>query len=155
MTNLTTASSLRQRMLEDMASRQLSKGTQIDHIRAYKRFAVWLKRSPETATLDEVRLFQLHLIQTGTSIQTRNRTMCADTIPSARGGTSAVTASYAGRELLTHARGRSRIASLGVAVGPVSSDAAGVVCRRRAASRLPSRAVPLPHASSPLEQFPD
>jgi site-specific recombinase XerD len=75
MTNLTTASSLRQRMLEDMASRQLSKGTQIGHIRACKRFAVWLKRSPETATLDEVRLFQLPLIETGTSIQTRNRTM--------------------------------------------------------------------------------
>jgi site-specific recombinase XerD len=62
-------------MLEDMASRQLSKGTQIGHIRACKRFAVWLKRSPETASVDEVRLFQLHLMQTGTSIQTRNRTM--------------------------------------------------------------------------------
>lgn len=75
MTNPSTASALRQRMLEDMASRQLSKGTQIGHIRACKRFAVWLKRSPETASLDEVRLFQLHLMQTGTSIQTRNRTM--------------------------------------------------------------------------------
>jgi site-specific recombinase XerD len=62
-------------MLEDMASRQLSKGTQIGHIRACKRFAIWLKRSPETASVDEVRLFQLHLMQTGTSIQTRNRTM--------------------------------------------------------------------------------
>lgn len=75
MTNASTASALRQRMLEDMASRQLSKGTQIGHIRACKRFAIWLKRSPETASVDEVRLFQLHLMQTGTSIQTRNRTM--------------------------------------------------------------------------------
>lgn len=71
----TTVSALRQRMLEDMASRQLAKGTQIGHIRACKRFAAWLKRSPDTATVDEVRLFQLHLMQTGTSIQTRNRTM--------------------------------------------------------------------------------
>ena len=75
MTNPTTISPLRQRMLEDMASRQLAKGTQIGHVRACKRFAVWLKRSPETATVDEVRLFQLHLMETGTSIQTRNRTM--------------------------------------------------------------------------------
>jgi site-specific recombinase XerD len=62
-------------MLEDMASRQLVKGTQLGHIRACKRFAAWLKRSPDTATVDDVRLFQLHLMETGTSIQTRNRTM--------------------------------------------------------------------------------
>ena len=62
-------------MLEDMASRQLSKGTRAGHIRACKRFAAWLKRSPETATVDEVRMFQLHLVESGTSIQTRNRTM--------------------------------------------------------------------------------
>ena len=75
MTDTTTISPLRQRMIEDMVSRQLSKGTQIGHIRACKRFAAWLKRSPDTATVDEVRLFQLHLMETGTSIQTRNRTM--------------------------------------------------------------------------------
>ena len=75
MTNATIVSELRQRMLEDMASRQLAKGTQIGHIRACKRFAAWLKRSPETATVDEVRRFQFNLMETGTSIQTRNRTM--------------------------------------------------------------------------------
>lgn len=69
------ATPLRQRMIEDMVSRRLSKGTQIGHIRACKRFAAWLKRSPDKATVDEVRLFQLHLTETGTSIQTRNRTM--------------------------------------------------------------------------------
>lgn len=80
MTTLTTktpnaVSPLRQRMIEDMISRQLAKGTQIGHIRAAKRFAGWLQRSPDTATVDEVRAFQLHLMETGTSIQTRNRTM--------------------------------------------------------------------------------
>ena len=45
MTNPPIVSELRQRMLEDMASRQLARGTQIGHIRACKRFAVWLKRS--------------------------------------------------------------------------------------------------------------
>jgi integrase/recombinase XerD len=75
MTDTTSINPLRQRMIEDMVSRQLAKGTQIGHIRACRRFAAWLKRSPDTATVDEVRLFQLHLMQTGTSIQTRNRTM--------------------------------------------------------------------------------
>ena len=70
-----TISPLRQRMIEDMTSRQLTRGTQIGHIRAARRLAAWLKRSPDTATVDEVRSFQLHLMETGTSIQTRNRTM--------------------------------------------------------------------------------
>ena len=55
MTNTTIVSPLRQRMLEDMVSRKLVQGTQTGHVRACKRFAAWLKRSPETATVDEVR----------------------------------------------------------------------------------------------------
>jgi len=35
----------------------------------------WLKRSPDTATPDEVRRFQLHFIESGTSICNRNRIM--------------------------------------------------------------------------------
>ena len=42
---------------------------------AHKRFAAWLKRSPETATADEVRRFQLHLVESGASIGNRNRIM--------------------------------------------------------------------------------
>ena len=75
MTNTTIVSPLRQRMLEDMASRKRSKGTQTGHVRACKRFAAWLKRSPDTATPDEVRRFQLHLIESGASICNRNRIM--------------------------------------------------------------------------------
>lgn len=56
MTTTNGISPLRQRMIEDMVSRRLSKSTQIGHIRACKRFAAWLKRSPDTATVDEVRL---------------------------------------------------------------------------------------------------
>jgi len=33
---------------------------------------LWLKRSPDTATADEVRRFQLHLIESGVSICNRN-----------------------------------------------------------------------------------
>jgi site-specific recombinase XerD len=63
---------LRQRMIEDMTARKLCAGTQRGHIRSCKRFAAFLKRSPDTATLDDIRRFQLHLAETGVSICTRN-----------------------------------------------------------------------------------
>jgi site-specific recombinase XerD len=75
MTDTTTVSPLRQRMLEDMAARKLNPHTQRSHISSSRRFAAWLKRSPDTATADEVRLFQLHLIESGASICNRNRIM--------------------------------------------------------------------------------
>ena len=66
---------LRQRMIEDMNARKLCAGTQRGHIRSCKRFAAFLKRSPDTATLEDIRRFQLHLADTGVSICTRNRIM--------------------------------------------------------------------------------
>src|SRR6202171_4454345 len=75
MSDTTTVSPLRQRMIEDMAARKLNPHTQRSHIQSCKRFAAWLKRSPDTATPDEVRGFQLHLIESGTSICNRNRIM--------------------------------------------------------------------------------
>ncbi len=66
---------LRARMIADMSARNLGPASQTSHLRACKRFAAWLRRSPETATPDDVRDFQRHLIETGTSICTRNQTM--------------------------------------------------------------------------------
>src|SRR5260221_7966899 len=66
-------SSLRQRMIEDMNSRKLGAHTQRSHIYSCKRFAAFLKRSPDTATAEDIRLFQLHLAETGMSICNRNR----------------------------------------------------------------------------------
>ncbi len=66
---------LRQRMIEDMASRKLCAGTQKGHIRSCKRFAAFLKRSPDTATAEDIRLFQLNLAEMGVSICNRNRIM--------------------------------------------------------------------------------
>src|SRR6266705_3586292 len=68
-------SALRQRMIEDMNARKLGAGTQRGHIRSCKRFAAFLKRSPDTATPDDIRRFQLHLAETGVSICTRNGIM--------------------------------------------------------------------------------
>ena len=70
-----TVTPLRQRMIEDMNARKLCAGTQRGHIRACKRFAAFLKRSPDTATAEDIRLFQLHLSEAGASICNRNCTM--------------------------------------------------------------------------------
>jgi integrase/recombinase XerD len=75
MSKTDTVSPLRQRMIEDMAARKLNPHTQRSHIQSCKRFAAWLKRSPDTATPDEVRRFQLYLIESGASICNRNRIM--------------------------------------------------------------------------------
>jgi integrase/recombinase XerD len=66
---------LRQRMIEDMNARKLGAHSQRSHIYSCKRFAAFLKRSPETATCEDIRRFQLHLADTGTSICNRNRIM--------------------------------------------------------------------------------
>jgi site-specific recombinase XerD len=68
-------SPLRRTMIEDMTARKLTLHTQRSHLQSCRRFAAWLKRSPDTATPDEVRQFQLHLIESGTSICNRNRIM--------------------------------------------------------------------------------
>jgi len=73
--NTPTVSPLRQRMIEDMNARKLGAGTQRGHIQSCKRFAALLKRSPDTATTEDIRLFQLHLAETGVSIGNRNRIM--------------------------------------------------------------------------------
>ena len=70
-----TVSPLRRRMIEDMDARKLCAGTQRGHIRGCKRFAAFLKRSPETAAAEDIRRFQLHLAETGLSIGTRNQIM--------------------------------------------------------------------------------
>ena len=64
---------LRQRMIEDMKARKLCAGTQRGHILSCKRFAAFLKRSPDTATLEDIRRF--HLAETDVSICNRNRIM--------------------------------------------------------------------------------
>ena len=66
---------LRQRMIEDMNARKLGAHSQRSYIHSCRRFAAFLKRSPDTAAPDDVRRFQLHLAETGMSICNRNRIM--------------------------------------------------------------------------------
>jgi site-specific recombinase XerD len=72
-----TISPLRQRMLEDMRMRKLSPKTQSAYIRAVRNLARFLGRSPDTATSDDLRRYQLHLVDSGTSAITINTTITA------------------------------------------------------------------------------
>ena len=58
---------LRQRMLDDMRMRKLEPKTQAGYLRAVRHLAVFLKASPDTATVEDLRRFQLHLVDRGTS----------------------------------------------------------------------------------------
>lgn len=68
-------SPLRQRMLEDMRMRKLAPKTQQSYIRVVSRFAKYLGRSPDTATAEDLRRYQLHLVDAGTSPITLNATI--------------------------------------------------------------------------------
>src|SRR6266704_5457040 len=70
-----TVSPLRQRMIEDMNARKLGAHSQRSHIYSCRQLAAFLKRSPDTATADDIRRFQLHLAESGISICNRNRIM--------------------------------------------------------------------------------
>jgi len=67
-------SSLRQRMIDEMTLRKLSDKTQSAYIRAVKGLDAYLGpgRSPETATGEELRLYQLHLVQAGVTPMSLN-----------------------------------------------------------------------------------
>lgn len=68
-------SPLRQRMIDDMAMRRLSRGTQQTYIRAVKRLTRFLGQSPDTATAEDLRRFQLHLVEHQVSNSTINATI--------------------------------------------------------------------------------
>src|SRR5450755_2841109 len=51
---------LRQRMIDDMAIRNMSPGTQKAYVRAVKNFSLYFRRSPDKLTFEDVRAYQLH-----------------------------------------------------------------------------------------------
>src|SRR5437667_121754 len=55
-------SPLRRRMIEDMTIRKLGRKTQQNYIQIIKKLAAFLARSPDTATLEDLRRFQLHVV---------------------------------------------------------------------------------------------
>jgi hypothetical protein len=70
-------SPLRQRMLEDMNVRRFTPDTQREYVRAVKRLAAFPNRSPDTATAEELRAFQVQLTETGVRPPTLNTAVTA------------------------------------------------------------------------------
>src|SRR3954463_13512199 len=70
-------SPLRRRMIEDMTIRKFAPKTQQGYIRTIKDFAAFLGRSPDTASFEDVRRFQLLLAASGAHIPILNRTVAA------------------------------------------------------------------------------
>jgi len=70
-------SPLRQRMIEDMSLRHFGEKTQKDYIRAVKNLTIFLQRSPDTASNEDLRLFQLHLAANRVGAPTMNSTVSA------------------------------------------------------------------------------
>ena len=68
---------LRQRMIEDMSLRNFSEKVRKDYIRHVRAFAAFLGRSPDSATPDDLRRFQLHQSQNGVQPPTINSSVAA------------------------------------------------------------------------------
>ena len=59
----------------DMRMRKFNGKTQIHCIRSVRRPAAFLKRSPDSATAEDLRAFQLHMVESGTAPPTINSTL--------------------------------------------------------------------------------
>jgi len=73
--NSKSISPLRQRMIEDLTMRKLSPRTQTTYIRAVKNFTRFVGRSPDTASAEDLRRYQLHLVEQGISSGSLNATI--------------------------------------------------------------------------------
>lgn len=71
------ATSLRQRMIEDMSMRRFTRKTQFDYVRHVARFATYLGRPPDTAIVEELRQFQVEQREAGVGIPTMNSIVSA------------------------------------------------------------------------------
>jgi integrase/recombinase XerD len=69
-------SPLRQRMMEDMRMRKFGEKTQSQYLRAVRQFAKYLGRAPDTASVEELRNYQLYLVDNGTSPASLNSAIC-------------------------------------------------------------------------------
>ncbi len=75
MTKRHSISPLRQRMIDDMTMRKLTPKTQAGYLRAVKNFARFLGRSPDTASAEDLRRYQLHMVEQGISSTVLNATI--------------------------------------------------------------------------------
>ena len=70
-------SALRARMIEDMMVRGFTEETRTDYVRRVRAFAAFIRRSPDTATAEDLRRFQLHQRQSGMQPPSVNNSVSA------------------------------------------------------------------------------
>src|SRR5271163_4504333 len=70
-------SPLRQRMIDDMTARRFKEKVQKDYVRHVRTFAAFLGRSPDTATCEDLRRFQVHLARQQIGVPTINAAIAA------------------------------------------------------------------------------
>ena len=70
-------SPLRRRMIEDMTIRKFAPRTQEGYIRAVKGFSAFFGASPDRASFEDLRRYQLHLVKSGAGSPTINHTVTA------------------------------------------------------------------------------
>lgn len=70
-------SPLRQRLIDDMNLRRFSRETQRNYLRDIGRLAAFLGRSPDTATADDLRRFQIEQQEDGVPVPTMNSIVSA------------------------------------------------------------------------------
>ena len=63
----------RRRMIEDMTIRKFAPKTQHDYVQRVKHFTAFLRRSPDTASFENVRRYQLHLAASGAGVPILNK----------------------------------------------------------------------------------
>ncbi len=73
----TASTGLRQRLIEDMTVRGFSDKTRRDYIRSVAGFAAFLGRSPDAATAEDIRRFQIHQSEQGMHPPAMNSTVAA------------------------------------------------------------------------------
>ena len=70
-------SPLRQRLIDDMTARRYGEKVQKAYVRHVRTFTAFLGRSPDTATSEDLRRFQLHMAQQQVSPSTINAAIAA------------------------------------------------------------------------------
>ncbi len=70
-----SVSPLRGRMIDDMTMRKLNTKTQAAYLRAVKNFTRFFGRSPDLAEAEDLRSYQLQMVEQGVSSTTLNATI--------------------------------------------------------------------------------
>lgn len=73
----TSISPLRQRLIDDMTMRRFSRETQHNYLRDVGRLASFLERSPDTASVEDLRRFQVAMQEAGLGVPTMNAVVSA------------------------------------------------------------------------------